>query len=207
MVVISKKICMVGDYGVGKTSLVRQFLDRQFSDHYLSTIGVKISRKLLSVAQMAGQPAGQMVGPASGLGSLHDLASQDLPLQTDLQLMIWDVEGQTQFQAITPHYLEGSMGAVIVADLSRPDTIDHIQGHLDLLVAVNAHTLPCAIALNKVDTLMQTPMISGSIAELYAHPQVVALYQTSAKTGVGVDDLFIKLGKELLIRHFAQKDP
>jgi small GTP-binding protein len=180
MVVISKKICMVGDYGVGKTSLVRQFLDRQFSDHYLSTIGVKISRKLLS---------------------------QDLLLQTDLQLMIWDVEGQTQFQAITPHYLEGSMGAVIVADLSRPDTIDHIQGHLDLLAAVNTHTLPCAIALNKVDTLTQTPMISGPIAELYAHPQVVALYQTSAKTGVGVDDLFIKLGKELLIRHFAQKDP
>jgi small GTP-binding protein len=202
MVVISKKICMVGDYGVGKTSLVRQFLDRQFSDHYLSTIGVKISRKLLSAAQTAGQIAGQMTGQTSGSG-----ASQYLLLQTDLQLMIWDVEGQTQFQAITPHYLEGSMGAVIVADLSRPDTIDHIQGHLDLLAAVNTHTLPCAIALNKVDTLTQTPMISGPIAELYAHPQVVALYQTSAKTGVGVDDLFIKLGKELLIRHFAQKDP
>jgi small GTP-binding protein len=194
MVVISKKICMVGDYGVGKTSLVRQFLDRQFSDHYLSTIGVKISRKLLSATQTVSQ--------SSGSGS-----PQDLLLETDLQLMIWDVEGQTQFQAITPHYLEGSMGAVIVADLSRPDTIDHIQGHLDLLAAVNTHTLPCAIALNKVDTLTQTPMISGPIAELYAHPQVVALFQTSAKTGVGVDDLFTKLGKELLIRHFAQKDP
>jgi small GTP-binding protein len=194
MSVISKKICMVGDYGVGKTSLVRQFLDRQFSDHYLSTIGVKISRKKLSASYIA-----------DSLGNLAN--SQHLPPETDLQLMIWDVEGQTQFQAITPQYLEGSMGAVIVADLNRPDTIDHIQGHLSLLAAINTDSLPCAIALNKVDTLTQSPMMSGAIAELHAHPQVVALFQTSAKTGVGVDDLFLKLGKELLIKHFALKDP
>ena len=47
----SKKICLLGDFAVGKTSLVRRFVDNQFSDTYLSTIGVKISRKLLSVEE------------------------------------------------------------------------------------------------------------------------------------------------------------
>jgi small GTP-binding protein len=188
MPIISKKICMVGDYGVGKTSLVRQYLDRQFSDRYLSTVGVKISRKTLLASQTQ---------PAAGSG-----ATVTLP-PVDLQLMIWDVEGQTQFQGITPQYLEGAMGALVVADLNRPDTIDHIQGHLNLLAAVNTERVPCVIALNKVDTLTQTPMISGAIAELYVHPQVVSIYQTSAKTGAGVDDLFEKLGQQLLIEHFA----
>lgn len=45
MSIISKKICLVGDFGVGKTSLIRRFVERQFSDQYLSTVGVKISRK------------------------------------------------------------------------------------------------------------------------------------------------------------------
>jgi small GTP-binding protein len=199
MSVISKKICMVGDYGVGKTSLVRQYLDRQFSDHYLSTIGVKISRKLLAAGQMLGQ--NQM---SEMKGVTPEFITTDL-ITTDLQLMIWDVEGQTQFQAIAPHYLEGSMGAVIVADLNRLDSIDHIGGHLDLLAAVNGTNLPCAIALNKVDTLTQPVMISGAIAELYTYPQVIGIYQTSAKTAVGVDDLFLKLGQQLLHHHFVPK--
>ena len=49
MQTLSKKICLVGDYAVGKTSLIRRFVDRQFSDRYLSTIGVKISRKIVPV--------------------------------------------------------------------------------------------------------------------------------------------------------------
>jgi GTPase SAR1 family protein len=68
---------MVGDFSVGKTSLIRRYLDRQFSDHYLSTIGVKISRKQVNFS--------------------------DLNLnQAICQLMIWDIEGRTEFQPIMP---------------------------------------------------------------------------------------------------------
>lgn len=51
--VVSQKICLIGDFGVGKTSLIRQFVDRQFSDKYLSTVGVKISRKLVSINKLS----------------------------------------------------------------------------------------------------------------------------------------------------------
>ncbi|MBD2770819.1 Rab family GTPase [Iningainema tapete] len=51
MSIISKKICLIGDFGVGKTSLIRRFVDRQFSDQYLSTVGVKISRKTIKASQ------------------------------------------------------------------------------------------------------------------------------------------------------------
>ncbi len=175
MPVISKKICMVGDFGVGKTSLVRRFLDRQFSDHYLSTIGVKISRKLISVS-----------------------ADQDL------QLIIWDVEGKTQFQSITPHYLAGAMGAVIVADLNRPETIEHIQGHIQLLASVNASPIPCLVALNKVDTINSSGSELSLIAELEDHPQIVTVCQTSAKTGQCVDRMFETLAQRLLENHHAR---
>ena len=85
--VVSQKICLIGDFGVGKTSLIRQFVDRQFSDKYLSTVGVKISRKLVSI------------------NNLSDNTPVDLK---QLQLIIWDIEGSTRFKAIAPSYLQGA---------------------------------------------------------------------------------------------------
>ncbi|NEN93649.1 MAG: GTP-binding protein, partial [Okeania sp. SIO3H1] len=90
---ISKKICLVGDFGVGKTSLIRKFVDRQFSDQYLSTVGVKISRKKV------------------------DLPKIEVEKNNFLQLLIWDLEGHTKFKAIAPNYLKGASGAIVVADV------------------------------------------------------------------------------------------
>lgn len=168
---------MVGDFGVGKTSLVRQFVDRQFSDHYLSTIGVKISRKLISAP---------------------DLSSPDL------QLMIWDIEGRTEFQAVTPHYLAGAMAAIIVADLNRSETINHIANHIQLLAKVNHANLPMMVALNKVDTLSsdristQVDAAKQDLATWQAQAKVLQVFCTSAKTGDFVDQLFTSLAGHLL---------
>ncbi|MEO1762587.1 MAG: GTP-binding protein, partial [Cyanobacteria bacterium J06629_18] len=80
MSTISKKICLIGDFGVGKTSLIRRFVDRQFSDKYLSTVGVKISRKSVEVTD----------------------SKQGKNL--NLQLLIWDIEGSTKFKGISASY-------------------------------------------------------------------------------------------------------
>jgi small GTP-binding protein len=180
MSVISKKICMIGDFSVGKTSLIRRYLDRQFSDHYLSTIGVKISRKELNFSTL---DAGETI----------------------CQLMIWDIEGRTEFQSITPSYVAGAKGAIIVADLNRSDTIEHIQEHLDLILSINPGDIAIAIALNKSDTVSQesTQSIVDSLrlTQRYAVRQV---YITSAKTGDAVEEMFEWLARRLLEKHSAQ---
>jgi small GTP-binding protein len=178
--VFLKKVCIVGDFGVGKTSLIRRFVDFQFSDQYLSTVGVKISRKLLQLEKIA------------------DTIPEKSLLQS-LQMMIWDIEGQTQFQAIVPSYLQGARGIIIVGDLSRPETIEHIQGHLSLVDSLELKKVSVMIALNKVDLAQpDTSPQQQLIANFQAHSEVVGVYTTSAKTGSNVETIFHELAQKII---------
>lgn len=104
---VSKKIVLVGDYATGKTSLIRRFVDNEFSDNYLSTVGVKISRKNVMVDDK------------------------------EVQNLIWDIEGATESKPIIKNYLLGSHGAIVVADLTREATIANFQNHLDLVKSMS----------------------------------------------------------------------
>lgn len=164
--VISRKLCMIGDFGVGKTSLIRRYVDRQFSDQYLSTVGVKISRKLID--------------------------------SLSLQLLIWDIEGSTKFKAIAPTYLQGAKGAIIVADATRAETIDHLVNHIDCFLSINPQSF-VAVALNKSDLLKaeQIDRLLQSVRQ-FDRPQVIGTQATSAKTGESVDSVFEKLSPYLI---------
>ena len=170
MVTISKKICMIGDFGVGKTSLIRRFVDRQFSDDYLSTVGVKISRKIV------------------------DLTGVKQQEKLNLQLLIWDLEGHTKFKAIAPSYLQGSSGAIIVADVSRIETLERLPEHIKLFLSINPKS-SFIIALNKSDLIDEEKLMK--LIELVQLQEgvdkVSVIYQTSAKTGLSVDEIFQKL--------------
>ena len=131
---ISKKICLVGDFAVGKTSMISCFVEQQFSDQYLSTVGVKISRKLVEVEKQT------------------------------VQLLIWDIEGKTKFKAIAPTYLQGAKGAIIVADVCREETVAHLQEHCSLFFSINPKgliviALNKADLLNKGKQI-QTPILT-----------------------------------------------
>jgi small GTP-binding protein len=175
MPLISKKICFLGDYGVGKTSLIRRFVDRQFSDQYLSTLGVKISRKLVEIS------------------APNSLESQQV------QLLIWDLEGRTKFHAITPSYLQGATGAVIVADINRQDTIDRIREHAQLVTSANPKGIKIIVALNKAD-LKEDEKIDDlyEIFQFQDCPEILVTYMTSAKTGQNVDEIFQKLTHSMM---------
>ncbi|MGB3532156.1 MAG: Rab family GTPase [Microcoleaceae cyanobacterium] len=172
---IYKKICLIGDFAVGKTSLVRRFVDRQFSDQYLSTIGVKISRKQVN------------------------LSTQETENPQLIQLMIWDVEGQTRFKEIAPSYLQGASGAIIVGDLTRQDTVNHIHQHIDLFLSINPQGV-VIIAFNKIDLVK--PELILQIAQdglFFDNNQVISVYKTSAKTGIYVDEIFLELAQNLVL--------
>ncbi|MFP4007421.1 MAG: Rab family GTPase [Spirulinaceae cyanobacterium] len=173
MAVISQKMCLVGDFGVGKTSLIRRFVDDQFSDEYLSTVGVKISRKAVEVT----------------------LADE---VQQKVQLLIWDLEGHTKFKSIAPSYLQGAKGALIVADFTRSETIDSLSNHIQLFTSVNPKG-SILLALNKTDLVEQEVVDRlTSLAQKQESDRVFGVYQTSAKTGKDVDTIFSDLVLRML---------
>ena len=168
-VTISKKICMIGDFGVGKTSLIRRLVDRQFSDQYLSTVGVKISRKSIA------------------------LENTKHPESVTAQLLIWDLEGHTKFKGIAPTYLQGASGVLIVADVSRTETVERISEHVKLFSSVNPKG-SIIVALNKVDLIDEEKLaLLVEISHSIGQDKVLAVYTTSAKTGKDVDEIFHKL--------------
>ena len=160
---------MIGDFGVGKTSLIRRFVDRQFSDQYLSTVGVKISRKSIA------------------------LENTKHPESVTAQLLIWDLEGHTKFKGIAPTYLQGASGVLIVADVSRTETVERISEHVKLFSSVNPKG-SIIVALNKVDLIDEEKLaLLVEISHAIGQGKVLAVYTTSAKTGKDVDEIFHKL--------------
>jgi small GTP-binding protein len=91
---MQKKICMLGSFAVGKTSLVRRFVESIYSDAYHTTIGVKIDKKLVR----------------------HN--------DTDVTLMLWDLYGEDEFQKVRWSYLGGASGYLLVADGTRRNTLE-----------------------------------------------------------------------------------
>jgi len=165
---ILKKICLLGDFAVGKTSLIRRYVDNQLSDDYLSTIGVKLSRKKIEV------PA-QLV-PAA------------------MELIIWDLEGKVNFSESFSPYLKGASGAIVVGDVTRPDSITNIKNHINAFLSVNPRASVC-VAYNKTDLLDGTAAPS---LDFEGHDRVVKTHRTSAKSGDGVTELFESLSKKII---------
>jgi small GTP-binding protein len=171
MSTITQKICLLGDFNVGKTSLVRRFIEGQFSDRYLSTVGVKVSRKSVQVR-----------------------TTTDI---RQINLLLWDLEGNTKFKSITPSYLKGASGSIIVGDLSRTDTLQNLHQHLELFFEINPQG-KAFIALNKADLVP-----SEKLAQLLGNyqsdnfPGILGIYPTSAKTGDRVEEIFQELATAL----------
>lgn len=171
--IVSKKICMLGDFSVGKTSLIRRFVEREFSDQYLSTVGVKISKKTV------------------------ECQSADRQKQINVQMLIWDLEGNTKFKAITPMHLQGASSAIVVADVNRQVTVQHIHEHVECFLAVNPKG-SIIVALNKADLFDPDKLVKMLECPSVQLPQVIGAYSTSAKTGSQVDQIFQQLAYQML---------
>jgi len=162
---ISKKICMVGVFSVGKTSLVKQYVYSIFSDTYISSVGVKISKKTVTVGDR------------------------------EINLVLWDMEGKDEYNEIAFTYLRGAMGVILVADVLRRETLD---GAIDLSNAVHACVgdIPQVLLINKADIRAEWEVSDSDIETVVSQGMPVML--TSAKTGQGVEEAFMRLAGDML---------
>jgi len=175
---LTKKICLLGDPSVGKTSLIRRFVLDEFDDSYITTIGTKVTKK-------------EMVVPVP-----------DRDIEVFLTLMIWDVAGQQEYKMFHKMYLKGVEGAFSVCDLTRKDTVNSMKKYVTV-VKENAGDVPIIFLFNKSDLLDQIQVKVEDVqrTESLKH---VPCYKTSAKSGEKVADGFLKMG-EMLVERWLNK--
>ncbi|MEM1318648.1 MAG: Rab family GTPase [Bacteroidota bacterium] len=99
----SKKVILTGSFGVGKTSLFNQFIYNRFSEKYLTTIGVKVNKKVIEVD-----------------GS-------------EVSILLWDIAGEVSQDKVPTSYFLGASGIIYVIDLTRPSTYKNIKSDIDYL--------------------------------------------------------------------------
>ncbi|GAA6170980.1 Rab family GTPase [Colwellia sp. KU-HH00111] len=161
---IQKKICLLGASSVGKTSLIKQFVEGIFNEKYLTTIGVKIDKKKVSVEN------------------------------EQVQLLIWDIEGNDRYNAFQERYLRGAAGYIIVVDQTRAASLS--EG-LDIhALARQVTQCPAVLAINKNDLDQAWNLNDSEIID--DKNQFDLHFSTSAKTGERVDEMFEALTKLLL---------
>jgi small GTP-binding protein len=171
--IIKKKICLLGLYSVGKTSMVRQFVFNKFEDKYLSTIGVHISKKKLNI-----------------------------DIREDIQAIeffIWDIANIDKFDNVVNNYFRGAHGAVIVTDVTRPRTIENIKEFSDKFLEINPKAKIIFVG-NKIDLVDELKFDKESYISSVCDISYNLLF-TSAKTGENIEEVFIKLGEQIIEEH------
>ena len=161
---IQKKVCMLGTFAVGKTSLVRRFVESIYSDKYHTTVGVKIDKKVVQVDD------------------------------SELMLMLWDLEGTESEHELRKSYLRGAAGYLLVADGTRQDTLYKALA-LQTSVMETLGPVPFLLLMNKAD--LSDDWTIGERETTALREKGWEVIQTSAKTGFGVEEAFHSLAKKL----------
>lgn len=169
---IKRKICLLGSFAVGKTSLVERFVHNRFEEKYLTTIGVRVSQKILPPIQ----------NPESGQ-------------RTQFNLLIWDIERIEKFDSVVRNYYRGAAGALAVADVTRPETIPTLQEIVDTFCSVTPEA-QLLIVGNKLDIFEQDKKTLALLKKTASHFSTEC-FLSSAKTGEQVEEVFMMLAKKL----------
>lgn len=161
---IQKKICLLGASSVGKTSLVKQFVSGIFDEKYLTTIGVKIDKKIVKIED------------------------------DQIQLMLWDIEGCDKYNVFQERYLRGASAYIIVVDQTRTSSL--LEGIDIHTLARNVSNCPAVLVINKND-LAPAWNLEDEENKIYRNTFDLQ-FNTSAKTGHGVDEMFSAIAELIL---------
>lgn len=160
------KICIVGDYRVGKTTLLHQYLERRFTPNVGTTIGSNFYIKQIKIPN----------------------------IKNLITVQIWDLAGQEHFKWVRQEFYKGARGMVYVFDLTRKETFEHIINWKNEIEKV-IEDFSSVLVGNKLDLINpeNRTIEKDEIDNLKQHIAAGAYYETSAKIGTGVEELFSKL--------------
>lgn len=168
---IKRKILLLGDGAVGKTSLIRRFVVDKFSDEYITTIGTKVTKK--------------------------DLRLESPGKVTELTFMIWDVLGQKGYRGIQDSSFQGAKGAVLVYDVTRAETSQSLQEYWIPHLLPVTKAIPIVLVGNKVDLATTRREAQEGLDDL-KETLGVSGFLSSAKTGLNVESGFLALAKAMI---------
>jgi len=174
---LETKVVILGHTGVGKTSMVNQYVRGQFSGNTTATIGAAFMKKEVQVNNW------------------------------NITLQIWDTAGQERFRSMAPMYYRGAHAAILVFDVSSQETLDKVSGWVEELQGHANEDSVLVLAANKCDLRSVSPdtCVSLEKAQAYARTIGATVFETSAKTGRGVEELFDHVAKNLLKNEIAKR--
>lgn len=163
------KVVVLGEKGVGKSCLVRRFIEGMFSIHQQSTIGAFFLTKKCTTVD-----------------------------GTTIKMQLWDTAGQERFRSMAPMYYRNADAAIVVFDITSEDSFNKMKDWVEELKQHQvAESLILGIACNKCD-LESHRVVSRARSQEFARKVHALLYDTSAKENIGVDDLFKTITEEMV---------
>ena len=156
------KICLLGDVNVGKTSIASRFCKNSFTDNYINTIGGAYQQQNIVLNNGA-----------------------------KIKLHIWDTSGQDRFRSMTNLYYRDAQVAILTYDVTNEQSLESLNYWLnELNDKTEINDMLLCLAGNKIDVEASKRQVSTSKGKAFAEEHNMIFFETSAKTGAGVKELF-----------------
>ena len=162
------QILLLGDMAVGKTCLINRYTNGVFKEEYISTVGFDYYTK-----------------------------QEEINNKT-VQVKLWDTAGQERFKTLTPSFLRNAEGVIIVFDVTSQDSFDNVKGWINSIKSnLGENIIPIIIVGNKID-MENMREISKEDGKKIASENDFKYFETSAKTGIGVDEAIKEIVNQIL---------
>ena len=166
----SVQLLIIGDSSVGKTSILTRFSNGTFKEDYIATVGLDYYSKTENYNEKT------------------------------IYIKIWDTAGQERYKALTQGFFRNAQGVMVVYDVTNPESFENLKYWISSIQKNTANSkvpIPVIILGNKID--VEDREVKNEDAEKYAEENKYKYFETSAKTGEGIDDAVRELVNQVLV--------